>query len=82
MKLFVPRDDRIYDRDPDAASNVADQIVEAAGVADFFVLQKCHGCGSERHKDASGAEAVKQDRPNKTPPRARRKGRRFVCLCQ
>src|SRR5579871_3851348 len=42
MHLLVARDDRVYDGNTDAASDVAQKVVESAGVADLFVLQKRH----------------------------------------
>ena len=37
MQLLVTRDHRVHDRDADAAADVAEQVVESAGVADLFI---------------------------------------------
>ena len=42
MNLFVPRDNRVHHGDSNAASDIAQQIIEAAGIADLFVLQERH----------------------------------------
>ena len=39
MQLFVAGDDGVHHRDADASSDVAEQVVETAGVADLFVGQ-------------------------------------------
>jgi len=45
MYLCVTRDDGVHHRDSDAAADVAEQVVQSAGVADFFVLEEGHGGG-------------------------------------
>src|ERR1700678_4089458 len=63
MHLLVARDDGVHYRNPDASADVAHQIVEAAGVANFFILQKCHRGSRERNEDTSRAETADQDGP-------------------
>jgi len=67
MELFMPRDDGIHNGDPDAAADVAEQIVEAACVADLLVFQKCHGGCGKRNEDASGSKTADQNRPDESP---------------
>jgi len=54
----MPRDDGIHNGDPDAAADVAEQIVEAACVADLLVFQKCHGGCGQRNENASGSKTA------------------------
>lgn len=45
MDLRVARDDGVNDGDTDAAADVADEIVKAAGVSDLFVAERAHRDG-------------------------------------
>src|ERR1700687_1658376 len=67
MQLFMAGDNGVDDGNSNAASNVAQQIVEATGIANFFVLQERHGGRRERDKYAPRAKAANQNGPQKCP---------------
>ena len=41
--LLMPRDERIHDRDSDAAADVAEEVENPCRVADLLVIQRAHG---------------------------------------
>src|ERR1700742_4362069 len=67
MRLRVASDDCIDDGDADAAADVAEEIVEAAGVADLLVAERAHGDGGERNEDEAGAGAGGDDGAGEGP---------------
>src|SRR5580704_15810267 len=67
MRLRVARDDRVDDGNANAAADVPEQVVEAAGVADLFVAERAHGDGRERDEDEARASAAQDDGPDERP---------------
>ncbi len=67
MHLFVSRNDGVDERNSDAASDVAQQIIEAAGIADLLIRKRSHGGSGERNEDHARAEAAEDDRPEERP---------------
>ena len=53
MQLLVARDNRIHHGNSDAATDIAQQVIEAAGVANLLILEERHGSCGQRDKYAA-----------------------------
>src|ERR1700693_195211 len=67
MQLFMASDNGVDHRDSDASPDVPQQIVKAAGIANFFVLQESHRGRRQGYEDASRTKTANQNGPQKCP---------------
>src|SRR6516164_3867445 len=69
MQLLAAGNQSVDHGDADAASNIAQQVVQSAGIADFLVSKACHGHRRKRDEDAAGTETAEDNCPDEAPLR-------------
>ena len=65
----MPRNQRVDDGDSDASAHISEQIIQAAGISDLFILQRAH-CGCrQRNENHAGRSTAQDNGPEHGPLR-------------